>query len=243
MLAKITLSLILALAILTFRQNPGEHPSQPGVLIFSKTNGYRHKSIEAGIAAIKKLGEANGFTVDATEDSTLFTKKKLKQYRAIVFVCPTGKVFGQEQEKALQEYVHKGGGIVGIHSATDCEYNWPWFGQMMGAYFKSHPKQQQATLTVTDAGHPSTNMLPTSWERFDEWYNFKDINPDIKPLLKINEASYKGGENGADHPMAWYHGFEGGRVFYTALGHTEESYQEPLFLQHVLGGINYAMGK
>lgn len=211
------------------------------VLIFSKTNGYRHKSITVGTEAIKKLGEQNNFIADATEDSTFFTTANLQQYKAIIFLSPTGTVFGPEQEAALQDYVHKGGGIVGVHAATDCEYKWAWYGKMMGAYFKSHPKQQQAKVVVVNKKHISTKMLPATWERFDEWYNFKEINPDIKVVLKIDESSYTGGENGANHPMAWYHAFEGGRVFYTALGHTDESYSDPMFQQHLLGGIKYAM--
>lgn len=238
MLAKSLLALLMFLSVSGFQPYSGK-PHK--VLIFSKTNGFRHKSIGAGIEAIKKLGAENGFTAEATEDSLVFTKKNLKKYQAIIFLCPTGTVFGAEQESALQGYVHHGGGIVGVHSATDCEYNWPWFGKMMGAYFKSHPKQQEAKLTVINQNHASTEGLPGNWTRFDEWYNFKDISPEIQVLIKIDESSYQGGENGKDHPMAWYQTFEGGRVFYTALGHTEQSYTEPLFLKHLMGGIAYAM--
>jgi len=219
------------------------HRSKPKVLIFSKTNGFRHSSIPVGIAAIKKLGEENGFDVDATEDSTQFNKKNLKKYAALVFLCPTQKVFGPDEEKALQGYIHNGGGYVGIHAATDCEYNWPWYGELAGAYFKSHPKQQQAKLIIVNKNHPSTSFLPDTWERLDEWYNFKNLSPNITVLIKIDETSYTGGENGDNHPMAWYHEFEGGRAFYTELGHTEASYADSNYLKHILGGIQYAMGK
>jgi len=221
----------------------GEDRAQPKVLIFSRTNGYRHGSIPAGIAAIKKLGAENGFEVDATEDSTWFNDKTLKKYAALIFLNTTGTILGGEQEKALQEYIHHGGGFVGIHSATDCEYNWQWYGDLVGAYFKSHPKQQQAKVVVVDKNNPITKGIPAEWQRFDEWYNFKYINPKLNVLVKIDEKSYTGGENGDNHPMVWYHEYEGGRAFYTEFGHTDESYVDPIYLGHLLAGINYAMGK
>lgn len=218
------------------------YPLKPKrVLIFSKTNGYRHESISVGIDAIKKLGADNNFLVDATEDSLDINTKNLNKYRAIIFLNTTGTVLGEKQELALQNFMKKGGGFVGVHSATDCEYNWSWYVKMIGASFESHPKQQIAKLVVIDDKHSSTQHLPQTWERKDEWYNFKNINPEINILIKIDETSYTGGKNNDNHPMAWYHNFGGGKVFYTALGHTVESYSEPLFLQHLLGGINYVM--
>lgn len=216
---------------------------KPAVLIFSKTNGFRHESIPAGIEAIKKLGASNGFDVVATEDSLEINKSNLKKFAAVIFLSPTGKVFGPEQEEAFQNYIEQGGGYVGIHAATDCEYNWPWYGKLAGAYFKGHPSQQEAKLIIVNKNHPSTAGLPDTWVRKDEWYNFKDINPDITVLIKIDESSYKGGENGGDHPMAWYHAYDGGRAFYTELGHTNESFSDPLYLKHLLGGIEYAIKK
>jgi type 1 glutamine amidotransferase len=217
--------------------------AKPKVLIFCKTNGYHHASIAAGTAAIQKLGEQNGFDVDVTVDSTQFRYKILKKYAALIFLSPTGKVFGSEEEKGLQEYIKHGGGFVGIHAATDCEYNWQWYGDLVGGYFKSHPKQQQANIIVVDKDNAITKGLPETWSRWDEWYNFKYLNPDLHILLKIDEKSYTGGENGDNHPMAWYHEYEGGRAFYTELGHTDESFADPLYLGHLLAGIQYAMGK
>jgi uncharacterized protein len=213
------------------------------VLIYSKTNGYRHESIPNGIEAIKKLGTENNFKVDATEDSTFLTDANLSQYNEIIFLSTTGTVLGKDQEQALMNFMHAGGGFVGVHAATDCEYEWPWYVKLVGGSFMSHPHQQQAKLVVVDKKHPATKMLPAIWERKDEWYNFKNLNPDVKVLIKIDETSYEGGKNGDNHPMAWYHEYEGGKVFYTELGHTVESYTEPLYLKHLLGGIKYAMGK
>ena len=216
--------------------------TKPSILIFYKTNGYHHSCIPAGIEAIKKLGKQNGFSVDTTDDSLNFTSNNLKRYAALVFLCPTGKVLGPDQEAALKNYIEQGGGWVGIHSATDCEYNWPWYNQLAGAYFKSHPAQQEAKLMITNKNHPATAGMPDTWIRKDEWYNFKDLSPDITVLINIDETSYTGGENGANHPMAWYQDFDGGRAFYTEMGHTEESWSDPIYLKHILGGIEWAMG-
>ena len=215
----------------------------PRVLVFSKTKGYHHASIPIGVAAIQKLGAENNFLVDTTTDAGLFTTKNLKQYAAVIFLSTTGDVLNNEQQAAFEKYIHSGKGFMGVHAATDTEYDWPWYNQLVGAYFKSHPKQQEAILTITDATHSSTQHLPAKWKRFDEWYNFKSLQNGLHVLMTIDEKSYTGGENGDVHPMAWYHEFDGGRAFYTELGHTDESYADPLFLKHLLGGIQYAMIK
>ena len=216
---------------------------KPRILVFSKTRGYRHASIEAGKPAIVALGEKNGFDVDTTEDSTVFTDKNLKKYDAIVFLSTTGNdLLDSTGELAFKRFIESGKGFVGIHAATDCFYTWPWYGQLVGAYFLKHPKQQQATLHIVDSTDISTRNLPTTWSRFDEWYNFKNIQPDLHVLITIDETSYEGGVNGANHPMAWRHTYDGGRAFYTELGHTDASYSDPLYLGHLLGGIRYAIG-
>jgi type 1 glutamine amidotransferase len=215
------------------------------VLIFSLTKGYHHASIADGIQAIIKIGETDNFTVDTTTNPALFTDGNLKQYKAIIFLSPTGdNLFTPDQQKAFVNYIHKGGGFAGIHAATDCLYDWDWYGKLVGAYFTKHPKIQPATLNVIDHKHLSTKQLPDKWQHTDEWYNFKQVSPDIRVLIKIDESSYTGGDMNGDHPMAWYQKFEGGRVFYTALGHTKEDYTtDQLFLQHLTGGINYALGR
>lgn len=229
--------IVLAFAALSFVRS-----AKPRVLVMTKTVGFYHASIPKGVEAIQKLGADNGFDVEVTKDSSLFTDKYLKKFAAIIFLSTTGTLFNEDQKASFQKYIRNGGGFVGIHAATDTEYGWPWYNKMVGAWFASHPKQQVAKLIVQDKNHLSTQHLPGIWERKDEWYNFKNINPDVKTLITIDEKSYEGGKNGDFHPMAWYHNFEGGRVFYTGLGHTDESYSEPLFLQHVLGGIQYALG-
>ena len=218
---------------------------EPRVLVFSKTAGFRHSSIGVGIAAVKKLGQENGFSVDATEDAGAFTSKNLALYRAVVFLNTTGDVLDNAQQDDFERYIQAGGGYVGIHSATDTEYDWPWYGRLAGAYFNGHPNNpnvRKATFRVLDKSHPSTQGFPDRWDREDEFYNFKSIDPTIHVLVDIDEKSYEGGTNGDHHPMSWYHDFDGGRAWYTNMGHTEATFSEPLFLRHLLGGLRYAMG-
>ncbi|MFD0747244.1 ThuA domain-containing protein [Phytohabitans flavus] len=215
------------------------------ILVFSKTAGFRHDSIPAGIAAIQQLGANNGFTVDATEDAGAFTDANLDKYAAVVWLSTTGDVLNADQQAAFERYIRSGGGYAGIHAASDTEYSWAWYGDLVGAYFASHPQNQTATIKVEDPAHPSTASLPTKWTRFDEWYNFQ-TNPraDVHVLASLDERTYTPGAGamGADHPTAWCQDFDGGRSWYTGSGHTNESYSEPNFLAHLLGGIQTAAG-
>lgn len=211
------------------------------ILVFAKTTGYRHASIKDGIAAIRKLAAEHQVGVDYSEDASAFTDASLARYKAVVFLSTSGTLFNDEQRAAFERYIRAGGGYVGIHSASDTEYQWSWYGQLVGAYFKNHPHIQQATLKVEDHQHISTVMLPQKWLRTDEWYNFRSNPRDhVHVLITLDESSYQGGNMGADHPISWYHSFDGGRAWYTGMGHTSETYQEPLFLQYLWGGIAYA---
>ncbi|MFO0784676.1 MAG: ThuA domain-containing protein [Phycisphaerales bacterium] len=213
------------------------------MLVFSRTMGFRHKSIPQGIRAIKELGTGL-FEVDATEDPTVFTADNLKKYKAVVFLSTTGDVLNPEQQTAFEGYIHAGGGYAGVHAAADTEYDWPWYGELMGAFFMGHPKIQQATVKVEDHTHRSTRSLPADWVRTDEWYAFK-TNPRAKVhvLASLDEKTYDPGTTAmGDHPIAWYREFDGGRTWYTALGHTEESFAEPLFRTHLREGICWAAG-
>lgn len=229
--------------LLFFFCNSCNQPKQARVLVFSKTAAFRHSSIDTGKHALIKLGAENGFIVDTTEDASKFTEDNLKKYAAVVFLNTTGDVLNYKQEAAFERFIQAGGGFAGIHSATDTEYDWIWYSSLVGANFANHPKIQQAKINVINKEHPSTKHLPDTWERTDEWYNFKKLNTDVNVLLKIDETSYEGGTLGADHPMAWYHDYDGGRSFYTELGHTEESYADSNYLKHILGGIQYAIGE
>lgn len=217
--------------------------SVPRVLAFSKTAGFRHASIPTALDTIDELGTADGFRVDRSEDAADFTDTQLAKYDAIVFVSTTGDFLNDEQQAALQQYIRGGGGYAGIHAAADAEYGWPWYGQLTGAYFSRHPAIQQATIKVEDKNHPSTAHLADTWVRTDEWYDFRtNSRGSVNVLLTVDESSYTGGGMGADHPIAWYHDFDGGRSWYTGLGHTDTAYAEPDFRQHLLGGIQYAIG-
>ncbi len=237
-----TIRLLALLAIMIISFSYSSTKKTISVLVFSKTAGFRHASIAEGKKALLQLGYTNNFLVDTTEDATLFTDKELKKYNAVIFLNTTGDVLNNDQQKAFEKYIQSGKGFIGIHSATDTEYDWSWFAKLVGANFESHPNPQKAKLNVIDKTHLATAHLPAIWERTDEWYNFKKINSDTKIILTIDENSYEGGKTGSNHPMAWYHAYDGGKAFYTALGHTPESYSEPLFLQHLLGGIKYVTG-
>jgi glucose/arabinose dehydrogenase/type 1 glutamine amidotransferase/PKD repeat protein len=206
------------------------------VLVFSETTGFRHGSIPAGRNAICRLAGGEGIAVDWSEDSAVFDADTLARYDAVVFLSTTGDPLDDAQQAAFEEYIGKGGGYAGIHAAADTEYDWAWYGGLVGAYFESHPPVGEATVEVSDAKHPSTAGLPQRWTRTDEWYSFRS-NPrgDVHVL-----ATLEGGAMGVDHPTAWCHNYDGGRAWYTGGGHTTQSYDEPAFRRHLLGGIKWA---
>lgn len=232
--------LLLLAPLLSFGQK--KTAVKPRVLVFTRTAGYHHESIAVGVPAIIKLGAEHNFTVDTTSDANYIKESNLSKYAAVVFLNTTGPLLTAEGRNDMERYMQAGGGFVGIHAAADAEYDWHWYGRLVGGYFLSHPQQQEATLNVVDRTHISTKHLPAEWKRKDEWYNYKNLAKDLHVLITIDEKSYEGGKNGDFHPMAWYHSFDGGRAFYTELGHTDESYSDPLYLKHILGGITYAIG-
>jgi type 1 glutamine amidotransferase len=216
------------------------------VLVFTKTTGYKHDSIPVGAEAIKKIGETNGFEAVISDDSSVFSADGLKPYKVVVSLSTTGtKLFTDEEKEAFKTWFKAGNGWVGIHAASDALYDWPWYGGLVGAYFRAHPAQQNAKILVVDRTHQSTAHLPEVWERKDEWYAFKELPKDVHVLIKIDETSYnpdKANMSG-NHPMAWWHLYEGGRAFYTELGHTKESFADPLYLKHIAGAILWAANK
>ena len=212
------------------------------VLIFSKTAAFRHQSIEVGVEALQAHFAANGITVDATEDAAYFTEDSLQHYAAIIFLNTTGDVLNNRQQADFERYIQAGGGFLGIHAASDTEYNWPWFNALVGAYFDNHPAMQDARLHIIQPNDPSCQHLPDVWTLHEEWYNFKSISPAIDVLIEIDETSYEGGTNGPHHPISWKQHIDGGRAFFTALGHKPEIYADADFLQHVMGGLNFVMG-
>ena len=195
--------LLLCCVMLFLFSACNKRSGKPKILVFTKTAGFYHQSIPAGVAAIQKLGAANDFDVDTTSDASMFTDDILREYSAIVFLNTTGPLFNTVQRIALERYIQAGGGYMGIHAATDAEYDWGWYIRLAGANFESHPRQQEAKLIINDKNHASTKHLPDVWTRKDEWYNFKKLNKDVHVLISIDEKSYEGGKNGDNHPMAW----------------------------------------
>ncbi len=219
-------------------------------LVFSETAAFEHSNIDEATTAIQQLGATNNFTVTATEDSSVFNDANLEQYEVVIFLSTTGDVLTPTEQAAFERYIQGGGGYAGIHAASDTEYDWPWYGSLVGAYFNNHPAgTPSATVKVEDPAHPSTAGLPKRWQRTDEWYNFRTPNTltarnKLHILASMDETTYAPGTgaNGVEHPIAWCQDYDGGRSWYTGMGHTEASFTDAPFLKHILGGIQTAAG-
>ncbi|MBC8027479.1 MAG: ThuA domain-containing protein [Steroidobacteraceae bacterium] len=226
--------------------------SKATILVYSGSTGFRHDSIPAGVAAVRKIAEKSGYVVEATEDPEVFTAEKLGKFKAIVFVSsttdpkkPESEWFTGARRDALQGFLKAGKGIVGLHAAGDSHYHWGWYGQMIGGYFERHPKgTPTGTLTVVDARHPATAKLPKTVTRIDEWYYYKDFDPTVRVLITVDPKTIGEGEADVNpNAIVWSHDFGGGRVFYSGLGHTAESYDEPYMVTLITGGLAYAVGR
>jgi len=237
--------MVLALMLIhSGRPTNAATATPPTILIFTRTTGYRHASIPAAVAAVRAIGHRDGFAVVATEDPRAFTDAALHRFRAVAFLLTTGTVLDAGQRGALERFVRHGGGWLGVHSASDTEYSWPFYGRLVGAYFRRHPVIQPATVDVSDRRNPATAPLPAVWRRVDEWYDFRsDPRGHVHVLATVDERTYRGGGMGADHPIAWCHEDLGDRAFYTAMGHTIAAYHEPLFLAHLRGALDYVLGR
>ena len=245
-IALTTAVLVASLAAPAFARN------KPHVLVYSGSTGYRHESIPAAVAAIKAIGEKAGYVVDATEDPDVFSAEKLAGYKVLVLVDdstdpknPDSEWFTGTRREALQGFLKAGKGVVALHAAADSHYNWGWYGQMIGGYFERHPKgTPKGVVTVVDAKHPATAKLPKTLERNDEWYYYKDFDPTVHVLITVDPATIGEGQPDVNpNPLVWYHNFGGGRVFYSALGHSNESWSEPYMVNLVSGALVWALGK
>lgn len=226
-------------------KGPADFARRPArVLVFTYTAGFRHDSIPAAADAIRSMGDTYAFEVVESADPADMTDTVLRGFRAVVFVSTTGDLLDASGQEALERFIRSGGGFAGIHAAADAEYGWPWYGQLIGAYFESHPPGVRlAELVVVAGDHPSSAGLPQLWVRDDEWYNFRS-NPrgSARVLVTLDESTYSGGTMGADHPIAWCHGFDGGRSWYTGVGHSIEAFSDPVVVSHIAGGIRWAAG-
>lgn len=250
---RILLLLFFATIMLSSCNSSSKEKKNLSILVFSKTEGFRHDVIPTSIKALKKMGDHQGWHIQATEDSTMIARNILDTTDVVVFVHTTGNILGQKQRKALMDFVTSGGGLVTLHSGTITENNWPWFVDAVGAIFTGHPPTQEGRLIIENLNHPATSHFKDStWVTTDEWYSF-DRNPrdDVEVLISIDESSYNVDDNrwfeGArqrmgDHPLVWCKETGKGRVFQTALGHRPELYEDPLFLKHLEGGILWSDG-
>ena len=214
------------------------------VLVFTKTEGYRHESIASGVKALRELGRKNNFIVIRTEGGQDFSIKNLINYGLVVFLNTTGDVLDNDQQKDFEKYIKSGGSYLGIHAAADTEYEWDWYGKLVGGYFESHPNDPnvlEAKINILNNSHSSTAHLNKTWMRNDEWYNYKNLNSNITVVMNLDEKSYEGGTNGDKHPIAWYHEYDGGRAYYTGGGHTNLSFNESDFNKHLLGAIEWCL--
>jgi type 1 glutamine amidotransferase len=219
-------------------------PGEFRVLLFSRTAGMRHASIPAAVQALTELGATVGYVAEATEDPSAFSAANLARFQVVVFLLTTGDVLDDAQQAAFEAWMGAGGGYLGVHSAADTEYDWPFYGALVGAYFKSHPAVQSANVVIRAPDQPGVEGLPSPWVRTDEWYDFQ-TNPrkNVNVLATVDESTYTGGAMGADHPIVWNHATSGGgKAFYTAMGHTSESYADPLFRAHLAGALRWVSG-
>ena len=208
------------------------------VLVITETKGWVHDSIESGLKLIQNIGNKNNFNVYHSDNSSVITYKNLKEIKTIIFLNTTEEILTDVEQKVMESFIQSGKGFVGVHAAADTEYNWQWYGKLVGAYYRNHPEVMNGKILTIN--HKITNHLDYEWEIEDEWYNFDYVNYDINILLNLDEDSYIGGEHPDYHPITWYHEYDGGRSFYTGLGHTKEVYEDERFIKLLEKGILYA---
>ena len=243
---------ILTLFIVSLAAVLSARAEQFKVLLFSKTAGWHHDAINEGVTAIRQLGKLHDFDVFWTEDANrVINDKELAKYKVVIFLLTTGDIFNDEQQAAFERYIKNGGGFVGIHSATDTEYDWAWYTKLIGYNFHIHPAPQTAVVKVEDANFPGMDRFAKRFLWTDEWYEFGPAHSDkLHFLLSVDETTYKPEANwgpnkqgkgmGAFHPISWYQEYDGGRAFYTALGHIPAAYSDANFMHHIYGGIYWA---
>ncbi len=207
------------------------------ILVITETEGWVHESIGSGLNLIEDIGNKNNFNVYYSDDSSVITYDNLKNINSIVFLNTTGNILSNKEQNVMEEFIRSGRGFLGVHSAADTEYDWDWYGNLVGAYFRSHPDVMPAKIITIE--NKITNHLDSEWKIEDEWYNLNYTNENIKILLNLDESSYEGGDHPDYHPITWYHEYDGGRSFYTGLGHTNEVYKDNRFIKLLEKGILY----
>lgn len=219
--------------------------ARPGlrVLVFSATAGFRHDSIDAGQHALQSIGDEAGWTTTMTEDAAALVAALPGDTDVVVFLNTTGDILDDDQQRLLRQFVETGGGFVGIHAAADTEHDWPWYRDLVGARFRSHPAVQRAEVQVCDVDHPATRHLGARWVRTDEWYDYDGPPGEhFDVLLRLDESTYRGGTMGTDHPIAWCGQIGMGRSFYSGAGHTRAAFAEPGYRMHLRAAVRWAAG-
>ncbi len=217
------------------------------VLVFSKTAGYWHASISSGLKMLSDQSKKQNWVITATEDASLFRDGFLDRFDVVVFLNPTGDAICDEGQAAFERFMKKGKGFVGIHAAADFEYEWAFYGDLVGAYFKSHPPKQKATVIFENLDHPAMKPFEgmKTYTTVDEWYSFKENpRPKVNVLARLDESTIKKAGNSdwqmGDHPLIWWNDKDGIRSFYTVFGHTHEAFQDELIIEHITNAINWA---
>jgi uncharacterized protein len=238
---------ILISMIMCGQENKPEFENPAHILVFSKTAGFRHASLSSGIKMLFDLNNTQNWVVTATEDAAVFSDDILSTFDVIVFLNPSGDGLNADQQAAFERFMKKGKGMVGIHSAADFEYDWPFYGKLIGAYFKNHPPSQTATVIIENHDHPAMEPFKgmKSYTTFDEWYTFRaNPRPNVNVLATLDESSIKKYDNDdwrmGDHPLIWYQEIDGMRSFYTGFGHTHEAFQDDKIIEHIKNAINWA---
>jgi len=243
----VVMLLMLALQTVYSQGKSSVKWNKVNVLVYTKNGkGYVHTNIPMAVAAIQEMGKQKGFSVDVSDTPTVFTDANLRKYDALIFTSTNNDVFDTDEQKvAFMRYVQAGGGFVGIHSVTGTERKWEWFKRLVGGTFVRHAKHQKFKQVVLDKSHPATAQLPANWEVNDECYYVTTINPDLRVVLAHDLTSVNDPEKplwfGNSYPSAWYHEWDGGKQFYTALGHDGTMYNDPVFRQHILGGLQWVL--
>ncbi len=219
-------------------------------LIVTTTKGWHHESLHSGVVALKEMASRNFFDADLWENPGGFTDKYVEQYQVIIFLNTTGDIFDTAQQKVMERFIRSGKGYVGIHSASDTEYDWEWYTKLVGRMFHIHPTIQTAKLQVLDPGFPGLQGFANGKIWTEEWYEFTSPKtPGLIDILAVDESTYnpkvnwgakKGEGMGKVHPVAWYHEFDGGRAFYSGLGHLPTNFSNPALLDHLYAGIFWA---
>jgi type 1 glutamine amidotransferase len=243
--------LVAILCMVSFAFASNAQSSGMKALLFTKTAGFHHESINEGVEGIRALAERHSFDLEWQVMTNVFSDEGLKKFDVVIFLNTTGDVLNDKEQAAFERYIKNGGGWVGVHAASDTEYDWEWYTKMVGMMFKIHPAQQTAYLHVDDSNFPGMGRFPEKLLWTDEWYQYQQpaLSNDLHFLVSVDEKSYKPyakwGENegkgmGDFHPISWYHNYDGGRAFYTGLGHIGAIYSDQTFLDHLYGGIYWA---